>query len=193
MNEKILGFIDTEPVAVDTGENDLYEAAIKIHLRKRIMTTGLWVDFQKSWLCGTPDGLINYEGELIPCEIKCKVSKMTIINYINSHYFQVQTQIFLMRSSQCLLIIYEKRKTKMNFFLIKKHEDYERVFLKKMEITFYSHILTDISFTKPLQKKECLINDDRFKKAFLSDVGSLNTNVKCSRSKFKRTKSFEHF
>ncbi len=92
---------------------------------RKIEECGLIVHEEKSWLCGTPDGLVEEEdGSLILLEIKCPFScmdKEINVRYIqenelcksHEYYTQIQCQLFVANVSKCHLFVFSDKDSKL--------------------------------------------------------------------------------
>lgn len=186
MSDNILKYIDSEPLATGEYENDFYETSIKLIFYKFIKQTGIWIDPELGWLSCTPDGLYNYRGEIIPVEVKCKVSTKSFKDYIKDQYFQIQTQISVLKANFCLLIIIQKKLEKVDFFIVQRKESYEEVYLPRIEFTWLKYVFFDTEFIKPELFRDKIMKRKKFQDKFVKRSLNIQLGLRGCKGRFKR-------
>lgn len=192
MNSSVLKYFDKGFVNYGPKESDFIETAIQIYFVDIIKPTGIWIDHEFNWLGCSPDGIIEINGETVPVEIKCKISKLSISDYLKSHYYQIQTEIFVTRASCCLVIIYDQNIDELQFYIIEKHKYYLDYYLARAEWTYFHHCFKYVCDEELTSSYDDIVKLQTFKRQFLILSEYLNKKTfGCKRDLINKSKVFK--
>lgn len=99
--------------------------------------TGLWVDSELHYICGSPDGICQINGANIPVEIKSTKSSKSIERLISEYYYQLQSYISFLESDKLLLIYYEIDAQKLNVVFVHRDDKFKQKYYPFVERSYW--------------------------------------------------------